>query len=59
MYKPLPDGITIQESKVQGLGLFATQDFQRDVGILARVGCLDYRDNVTWQQFAIDILCSS
>ena len=30
MYKPLPDGITIKESKVQGLGLFATKDFDPD-----------------------------
>ena len=28
MYKPLPDGLTIKESKVQGLGLFATKDFE-------------------------------
>jgi len=31
MYKPLPDGLTIKESKVQGLGLFATKDFDEDV----------------------------
>ena len=31
MYKPLPDGVTIKESKVQGLGLFATRDFDADV----------------------------
>ena len=31
MYKPLPDGITIKESSVQGLGLFATKDFDQDV----------------------------
>ena len=31
MYKPLPDGLTIKESKVQGLGLFATQDFAKEV----------------------------
>ena len=31
MYKPLPDGLTIKESKVQGLGLFATKDFDKDV----------------------------
>ena len=30
MYKPLPDGITVKESSVQGLGLFATQDFPSD-----------------------------
>ena len=30
MYKPLPDGITIKESKVQGLGLYATKDFKAD-----------------------------
>lgn len=31
MYKPLPDGLTIKKSNVQGLGLFATKDFDRDV----------------------------
>ena len=31
MYKPLPDGLTIKESNVQGLGLFATKDFESDV----------------------------
>lgn len=30
MYRPLPDGITIKESDVQGLGLFATKDFAPD-----------------------------
>jgi len=31
MYRPLPDGLTIKESNVQGLGLFATQNFDADV----------------------------
>ena len=31
MYKPLPDGLTIKESNVQGLGLFATKNFDADV----------------------------
>jgi hypothetical protein len=31
MYRPLPDGLTIKESNVQGLGLFATKDFEADV----------------------------
>ena len=31
MYKPLPDGLTIKESDVQGLGLFATKEFDADV----------------------------
>ena len=31
MYKPLPDGLTVKQSKVQGLGLFATKDFDADV----------------------------
>ena len=31
MYKPLPDGLTIKQSDVQGLGLFATKDFDPDV----------------------------
>jgi SET domain-containing protein len=30
VYRPLPDGITIKESDVQGLGLFATKDFAPD-----------------------------
>jgi|TARA_B100001094_G_scaffold95086_1_gene91008 hypothetical protein len=30
MYKPLPNGLTIKPSKVQGLGLFATQDFEKN-----------------------------
>ena len=31
MYKPLPDGLTVKQSKVQGLGLFATKDFDAEV----------------------------
>jgi|TARA_X000000950_G_scaffold286339_1_gene394938 hypothetical protein len=31
VYKPLPNGITIKESNVQGLGVFATKDFEADV----------------------------
>ena len=31
MYKPLPNGITIKESALQGLGLFATQNFNKNV----------------------------
>ena len=31
MYRPLPDGLTIKESKLQGLGLFATKEFDADV----------------------------
>ena len=30
MYRPLPDGLTIKASNVQGLGLFATHDFETD-----------------------------
>ncbi len=30
MYKPLPNGLTIKPSKVQGLGLFATRDFEKN-----------------------------
>ena len=35
MYKPLPDGLTIAKSNVQGLGLFATKDFDA-LGMLAK-----------------------
>ena len=31
MYKPLPDGLTIKNSNVQGLGLFATKNFDANV----------------------------
>ena len=31
MYRPLPDGLPIKESNVQGLGLFATKDFDGDI----------------------------
>ena len=31
MYKPLPDGLTIKYSKIQGLGLYATKEFNSDV----------------------------
>ena len=30
MYKPLPDGITIKESFINGLGLFATEDISEN-----------------------------
>ena len=40
MYKPLPDGLTIKESEVQGLGLFATKDFEAEV-VLGIVHILD------------------
>ena len=30
MYKPLPDGLTVKPSNVQGLGLYATKDFEAD-----------------------------
>ena len=31
MYKPLPNGLTVKESALQGLGLFATHQFDADV----------------------------
>ena len=40
MYRPLPDGLTIKESNVQGLGLFATKDFDAEI-ILGIVHILD------------------
>ena len=40
MYKPLPDGLTIKESDVQGLGLFATKEFDAEV-VLGIVHILD------------------
>ena len=31
MYRPLPDGITIGQSKIEGLGLISTKKFSKDV----------------------------
>ena len=31
MYRPLPDGITIGKSGIDGLGVFATKDFKKDI----------------------------
>ena len=28
-YRPLPDGLTIKGSPIEGLGLFATQDIKK------------------------------
>ena len=29
-YRPLPDNLTIKNSKIEGLGLFATKDIKKD-----------------------------
>ena len=31
MYRPLPDGITIKNSSINGLGLFATEDIPANI----------------------------
>ncbi len=31
MYRPLPNGITIGQSKIEGLGLISTKEFAKDV----------------------------
>ena len=31
MYRPLPDGITIGQSDIEGIGLVATKEFKADV----------------------------
>ena len=33
MYKPLPPNLTIKQSPIHGLGLFATQDIDEDVDL--------------------------
>ena len=30
MFKPLPDGLTIKQSGVNGLGLFTTKEFRKN-----------------------------
>ena len=32
-YRPLPEGLTIQKSEIDNLGLFATKELQADVNI--------------------------
>lgn len=32
-YRPLPEGLTIRESSIEGLGLFATKHFKKDTVI--------------------------
>lgn len=31
MYRPLPDGITVKHSDIDGLGLFATKDIEANI----------------------------
>jgi hypothetical protein len=31
MYRPLPDGLTIKDSGIDGLGVVATRDFQKQI----------------------------
>jgi SET domain-containing protein len=31
MYKPLPDSLTIKDSKIEGLGLFANEDISENI----------------------------
>ena len=33
MYRPLPDGLTIKKSPIEGLGLYATKDIKANIGI--------------------------
>ena len=33
MYRPLPDGLTIKNSSIEGLGLFATKEIKRNTFI--------------------------
>ena len=33
MYRPLPDGLTIKNSPIEGLGLFATKDIKKNTFI--------------------------
>ena len=33
MYKPLPDSLTIKQSKIEGLGLFAKEDIKENTGL--------------------------
>ena len=33
MYRPLPDGLTIKKSPIEGLGLYATQNIKSNVYI--------------------------
>ena len=46
MYKPLPDSLTIKESSIQGLGLFAKLDIKSKTNLgLTHIYNEDYKDN--------------
>ncbi len=49
MYKPLPEGVTIRESALHGLGLFATSDISEGV-FLGTVHFPDYIDTTIWHR---------
>jgi len=46
MYKPLPDSLTIKESSIQGLGLFAKLDIKSKTNLgLTHIYIEGYKDN--------------
>ena len=55
MYKPLPDHITIKESSINGLGLFATEKIDYVVLAAAKVGGI-YANNLYPAQFIYENL---
>ena len=34
MYRPLPDGLTIKNSPIEGLGLFTNVDIKKNINLL-------------------------
>lgn len=45
-YRPLPEGLTIKNSNIEGLGLFTTKDIPADTKLgVSHVYHIDYDDN--------------
>ena len=42
MYRPLPDGLTIKNSPIEGLGLFATKDINAGEELCANYNLYTY-----------------
>ena len=44
LYKPLPDCLTIKESPIKGLGMFATKDIKKDTELTHTYRSLEWRE---------------
>ena len=50
MYRPLPDGLTIKKSPIEGLGLYATKDIKANT-FIGLTHILDERFENNYEEF--------